>query len=204
MQMSQDQTAPPLTRARGNYPFSHLFIRGDGSLCFHSLLAFTHRMHRQQEQELCPLAPGFCSTELGIFQAEGRCKLPPPDIKSEAPTLTAAFCSTVTAVMSGGDDKTYPTGLFCSPVPPESFNHRKKSIVAASVGRGEQAQRGGQLPTVKAGTGSPCPGSQSGADCLSLPTHLRQTIKLGHPLLPSQLLLSLLQRLAELRGQGWK
>lgn len=137
MQMSQDQTAPPLTRrkgTRGNYPFSHLFIRGDGSLCFHSLLAFTHRMHRQQE--LCPLAPGFCSTELGIFQAEGRCKLPPPDIKAEAPTLTAAFCSTVTAVMSGGDDKTYPTGLFCSPVPPEAFNHRKKKHCCCLCGQG--------------------------------------------------------------------
>lgn len=87
-------------------------------------------------------------------------------------------------------------------MPPEALN-RGKSIGAASAGKGQWAQRGWQLPTVKAGTGFPRPGSQSGADSLSLPTHLRQTVRLGHSLLSSQVLLSLLQRLAELCGQGW-
>lgn len=83
--------------------------------------------------------------KLGIFRAQGGCKPLPADTKAEAPILTAALCSTVTALMSGGGDKTYPAGLFCSPspVPPESW---KESIVTASVGRGKQAQRGGSCP----------------------------------------------------------
>lgn len=36
-----------------------IYYRVGESLCFSSLFAFTHKTHRQQKQEICPLAPGF-------------------------------------------------------------------------------------------------------------------------------------------------
>lgn len=99
-----------------------LLVTRGGNLQFHSLLVFTHKFHRQQKQELCPLPPMLCRS---VFWAEARRKPLPPDIKPVSPTLTAAFGCSVTEQVSGGSDETFPAGLCCnpSPVPPEALNH---------------------------------------------------------------------------------
>lgn len=135
IQISQGQAA---VQSPGQRETTLLFITWGRTPCFHSLLVFAHKISRQQKQELCPLPPMLCKS---VFWAEGRSKPLPPDIKPESPTLTAAFCSSVTELVSGGRDKTFPAGLDCSPLlmPPEALSHGNTvSLLPLQAGAGTE------------------------------------------------------------------
>lgn len=84
--------------------FSQLFITGDRVQHFHSLLVFTHT--GLASRELCPLLPRFCCKTWAFSKLKTGVTSPPPRPQlSEHPTLTAAFCSILRALMSGGSDE---------------------------------------------------------------------------------------------------